>query len=168
MSPRNPAARIAHAAGRARHAVGDRVRDVTRDVRREVRRHAPRRGAKRTVLDTIRQIPAYLRLLAGLLVDRRVSVLDKLLVAAAVAYIVAPIDLIPDYLPFIGEVDDVFLLVTALQRLVANSGRRVLLDHWTGPRSELSDLNLQRVLQAAAFFLPMGIQRRLRRRVEEP
>src|SRR5438067_1817062 len=84
---------------------------------------------------------------------RSESILDKLLVAGAIAYIVAPIDLIPDYLPFIGEVDDVFLLVMALQRLVSNSGRRVLLDHWTGPRSELSDLNLQRVLQAAAFFL---------------
>ena len=163
MSPnRNPAARLARAAGkaagRARHAVGDTVRERTR----EVRRHRPRTGAKRTVLDTIRQIPAYLRLLGGLLVDRRVSLLDKLLVAAAIAYIVAPIDFIPDFVPFLGEVDDVFLLVMALQRLIENAGRRVLLDHWTGPRSELSDLSLHRVLNAATFFLPAGIQGKLR------
>ena len=171
MSPRNPAARIADAAGRyadrARHAVGDRVRDVKRDVQRGVRRSRPRTGAKRTVLDTIRQIPAYLRLLVGLLTDSRVSIVDKLLVAAAIAYIVAPIDFIPDVIPFLGEVDDVFLLVAALQRLVSNSGRRVLLDHWSGARSELTDLNLQRVLEAAAFFLPIGIQRRLRRVVRD-
>jgi len=175
VSPRNPAARIADAAGRyadrARHAVGDRVRDVSRDVtrgvKRDMRRSRPRTGAKRTVLDTIRQIPAYLRLLVGLLTDSRVSVVDKLLVGAAIAYIVAPVDLIPDFIPFFGEVDDVFLLVAALQRLVSNSGRRVLLDHWTGARSELTDLNLQRVLQAAAFFLPIGIQRRLRRVVRD-
>jgi uncharacterized membrane protein YkvA (DUF1232 family) len=166
VSHRNPAARFAdaaeRAAGRARHAVRDRVKDIRKDIRR------PRTGAKRTVLDIMRQIPAYLRLLGGLLTDRRVSVVDKLLVAAAIAYIVMPIDFIPDYLPFLGEVDDVFLLVTALQRLVSNAGRRVLYDHWSGPRSELSDLNLQRVLQAAAFFLPIGIQRKLRRVAREP
>jgi uncharacterized membrane protein YkvA (DUF1232 family) len=160
VSPhRTPVARLTKAAERTRRALDDKVRDL--------RRRRPRTGAKRTVLATIRQIPAYLRLLAGLLVDRRVSIVDKLIVAGAIAYIVAPVDLIPDYLPFIGEVDDVFLLVMALQRLVENAGRRVLLDHWTGPRSELSDLNLQRVLQAAAFFLPIGIQRKLRRMARE-
>jgi len=166
VSHRNPAARFAdaagRAAGRARHVVRDRVNDIRKDVRR------PRTGAKRTVLDVIRQIPAYLRLLGGLLTDRRVSIVDKLLVAAAIAYIVMPIDFIPDYLPFLGEVDDVFLLVTALQRLVSNAGRRVLFDHWSGSRAELSDLNLQRVLQSAAFFLPIGIQRKLRRVAREP
>jgi uncharacterized membrane protein YkvA (DUF1232 family) len=116
----------------------------------------------------IKQLPNYVRLLLGLLADRRVATVDKLLVAGAVAYIVMPLDLIPDFIPFLGEVDDVFLLVTALQRLISNTGRRVLLDHWSGPRSELSDLNLQRVLNAAAFFLPLGIQRRLRRVAREP
>ena len=43
-----------------------------------------------------------------------------------------PIDLIPDFIPFLGEVDDVFLLVLALQRLVANAGRPVLQAHWSG------------------------------------
>jgi uncharacterized membrane protein YkvA (DUF1232 family) len=123
----------------------------------------PRTGAKRSVLGTIQLIPSYLRLLGGLVVDRRVSIVDKLLVGAAIAYIVAPIDFIPDFVPFLGEVDDVFLLVMALQRLIENAGRRVLLDHWSGDRSELSDLNLQRVFSAAAFFLPIGIQRKLRR-----
>jgi uncharacterized membrane protein YkvA (DUF1232 family) len=159
-SHRKPISRLADAAGRAKDVVGERVRDTLHDV---AQRSKPRRGAKRTVIATIRQIPAYLRLLGGLMFDRRVSIVDKLLVAAAIAYIVAPIDLIPDVIPFIGEVDDVFLLVTALQRLVENAGRRVLLDHWVGDRRELSDLNLHRVASATAFFLPLGIQHRLRR-----
>ena len=75
---------------------------------------APRTGAKRTVMYYIKQLPAYLRLLGGLLTDRRVSTVDKLLVAGAIAYIAMPIDLIPDFIPFIGEVDDVFILVLAL------------------------------------------------------
>lgn len=122
----------------------------------------PRTGAKRTVLYYVRQLPAYIRLLGGLLVDKRVAMFDKLIVAGAVVYIVSPIDLIPDFIPFFGEIDDLFILVLALQHLVNNAGRRVLLDHWTGDPEDLADLNLKSALAAAAFFLPKRIRRRLR------
>jgi hypothetical protein len=66
--------------------------------------------------------------------------------------------------PLLKKADEVRLAkAIELQRLIENAGRRVLLDHWAGDRSELSDLNLQRVFSAAAFFLPIGIQRKLRR-----
>jgi uncharacterized membrane protein YkvA (DUF1232 family) len=123
---------------------------------------APRRGAKRTVIYYIKQLPAFVRLLGGLVTDKRVSMVDKLFVMGAIAYIVMPLDLIPDFIPFFGEIDDVFVLVLALQRLISNAGRTVLLDHWTGEPSDLADLNLKGVLAAAAFFLPKRIRRRLR------
>lgn len=123
---------------------------------------APRTGAKRTVLHYIRQLPNFLRLLFGLITDPRVATVDKLLVFGAIAYIITPIDLIPDFIPFIGEVDDVYLLVIALQRLISNAGRLVLLDHWGGEDADLADLNLRGALAAAAFFLPRRIRRRLR------
>ena len=122
----------------------------------------PRTGAKRTVMYYVKQFPAYLRLLGGLLADRRVAALDKLLVAGAIAYIVMPIDIIPDFIPFLGEVDDLYLLIFALQRLISNAGRNVLYAHWTGAIEDLKDLNLQAALSAAAFFLPRRIRRRLR------
>ena len=117
--------------------------------------------AKRTLLDTIRQIPAYLRLLGGLLIDRRVSAVDKALVAGAIAYVISPIDLIPDFIPFIGEVDDVFVMMLALQRLVSHAGRDVLLDHWHGDPDELDDLNVKEIIGAATLFLPGGIRTKL-------
>jgi uncharacterized membrane protein YkvA (DUF1232 family) len=104
----------------------------------------------------------YLRLLGGLLTDKRVPPLDKILVGAAVLYILMPLDLIPDFIPFLGEVDDVFLLVTAIQRLISNAGKRVVMDYWQGAASELDPANLRRVLTAAAFFLPRRMRRRLR------
>lgn len=122
----------------------------------------PRTGAKRTVIYYIRQLPRYLRLLGGLVTDRRVSMLDKLLVVGAMAYIVMPVDIIPDFIPFFGEVDDLYLLVLALQRLISNAGRRVVVDHWTGDPADLAELNLRHALTAAAFFLPKRIRRRLR------
>jgi len=123
---------------------------------------APRTGAKRTVMYYIRQLPQYVRLLGGLIADKRVSVVDKMLVAGAIAYIVMPIDLIPDFIPFFGEIDDVYILVIALQRLISNAGRLVLLDHWAGDPTDLADINLRGALAAAAFFLPKRIRRRLR------
>ena len=143
---------------------------ATRSAERATRRRAkesteapaPRTGAKRTVMYYIRQLPQYVRLLGGLITDPRVALVDKLFVFGAIAYIVMPLDLIPDFIPFFGEIDDVYLLVLALQRLVANAGRVVLLDHWAGEPTDLADLNLRGALAAAAFFLPKRIRRRLR------
>ncbi len=128
-------------------------------------RHAaerPRRGAKRTLMGTIAALPNYLRLFYGLFRDPRVAKIDKVLVGAAIAYVLLPTDLIPDFVPFLGQVDDVFLLVTALQRLVTHAGRRVVAEHWPGSPSEISEMNLERVVGAAAFFLPSRLRRRLR------
>ena len=123
---------------------------------------APRTGAKRTVIYYMKQLPAYLRLLGGLLLDRRVAAVDKLIVAGAMLYIAMPIDLIPDFIPFIGEVDDVFVLILALQRLISNAGRTVIMSHWSGAMEDLADINLREALAAAAFFLPKSIRKRLR------
>ena len=122
----------------------------------------PRTGAKRTVMGTMKELPNFLRLLGGLITDMRVSTTDKLLVAGAVAYILLPMDFIPDFIPFLGEVDDIFVLVLALQRLIANAGRAVVQDHWMGDPKQLGSLDLERTLAAAAFFLPRRLRRRLK------
>ena len=147
-------------AGRARSA-SRRTRPAPPPAEVEVET-GPRAGSKRTVSGVIRQIPMYLRLLGGLLTDRRVPPIDKILVGAAIVYILMPLDFIPDFIPFLGEVDDVFLLVTALQRLISNAGKRVVMDYWQGAASELDPVNLRKVVTAAAFFLPRRMRRRLR------
>jgi uncharacterized membrane protein YkvA (DUF1232 family) len=127
---------------------------------------APLRGAaigpKRTVLTTMKELPNFLRLIGGLLADVRVPTTDKLLVAGAIGYVLLPMDFVPDFIPFVGEIDDVFLLVLALQRLIANAPRAVVLQHWMGDPEQLRSLDLERVLVAAAFFLPRRVRRRLR------
>ena len=123
---------------------------------------APRTGAKQTVMNYVAELPRFLRLLWGLITDMRVAAVDKLLVAGAIAYIIAPIDWIPDFVPFLGEVDDVYLLILALQRLMQNAGPAVLLSHWTGDPADLRSFNLRKALMAATFFLPRRVRRRLR------
>ena len=121
---------------------------------------APR--ARGTIISTMKELPNFLRLLGGLMADKRVSNTDKLLVGGAIAYILLPMDFIPDYIPFLGEIDDLFVLVLALQRLIANAPRSVLEDHWMGDPAQLRSMDLERVLVAAAFFLPRRVRRRLR------
>jgi uncharacterized membrane protein YkvA (DUF1232 family) len=116
----------------------------------------------RTVMGTISEIPNFLRLLYGLITDGRVNAVDKLVVAGAIAYILLPVDVIPDFVPFLGEVDDVFLLILAIQRLISNAGRTVVQAYWPGDPSDLTDLNLEKILAACAFFLPRRMRRRLR------
>ncbi|HZK77333.1 MAG TPA: YkvA family protein [Gemmatimonadaceae bacterium] len=140
-------------------ASGRRARRLPSDVKVE---SVPRTGAKRTVMGTISELPNFLRLLYGLITDSRVNAVDKLVVAGAIAYILLPVDVIPDFIPFLGEVDDVFLLVLALQRLIANAGRTVLHDYWVGDPAELTDLNLEKILAACVFFLPRRMRRRLK------
>ena len=144
---------------RTTSATGRRPRSLPPEVQVD---SVPRTGAKRTVMGTIGELPNFLRLLYGLITDSRVNTVDKLVVAGAIAYILLPMDIIPDFIPFIGEVDDVFLLILALQRLIANAGRTVVLDYWPGDPAELSSLNLEKILAACAFFLPRRMRRRLR------
>lgn len=143
---------------RAAPASGRRPRRLPPDEVSE----RPRTGAKRTIMGTISEIPNFLRLLYGLLTDKRVSAIDKLVVAGAIAYIVLPLDIIPDFVPFLGEVDDVFLLILSIQRLITNAGRAVVSQHWIGDVSDLTAANLERILIACAFFLPRRMRRRIR------
>jgi uncharacterized membrane protein YkvA (DUF1232 family) len=126
-----------------------------------------RAGAARLLLRAIRLIPAYLRLMVGLLFDGRVSAIDKAFVVGALAYVVSPIGFISDMIPLVGELDDLFVLTLALQHLVSHADQDVLLHHWTGDPEELADLNVGRVLTAAALFLPRPVRAVLRRRVTE-
>lgn len=131
--------------------------------RKKSKVYGPRRGQKQTLLAAIKDLPNFLRLLYGLVFDSRVSPIDKVMVGGAIAYILLPLDLIPDVIPFMGQVDDMFLLVYSLRRLIDNAGRRVLHDHWMGSMDDLNDLRLEQILAAAAFFLPGRIKKRLRR-----
>lgn len=96
-----------------------------------------RRSARQVVRRLVRQIPRLIRLIARLLSDNRVAVLDKAIFAVVLAYIVAPIDLMPDFLVGIGFADDLYLLGLALNRLFASAGGRVLLENWDGDPADL-------------------------------
>jgi uncharacterized membrane protein YkvA (DUF1232 family) len=73
-------------------------------------------------------LPQFVRLYWRLFRDRRVSVLAKALLVLTIAYVVWPFDVIPDVLPFIGEVDDLALVLTGLWLFVRLCPPEVVLE----------------------------------------
>jgi|SRR5678815_2354283 uncharacterized membrane protein YkvA (DUF1232 family) len=65
------------------------------------------------VLDVVLHLPNFIRLYWRLLHDARVSIWPKAMLVAALAYVVLPFDLVPDVIPFVGEVDDVVIVLVA-------------------------------------------------------
>lgn len=82
-------------------------------------------------------IPNLLGLFRGLLRDPRVHWSDKLWLGFAVIWIASPIDLIPEFIPIAGPVDDAIVAALVLRRLLRRTDRSVLFDHWRGKPATL-------------------------------
>jgi uncharacterized membrane protein YkvA (DUF1232 family) len=104
---------------------------------------AGRRGDARAVAGFI---PDCLVLFRGLLGDARVPRSRKLLLVALVAYLAAPIDLIPDFIPVAGQLDDAILVAAVTRSLLRASGPDLIQEHWPGPQR-----SLQAVLDVAGW-----------------
>ncbi|MEP7343234.1 MAG: YkvA family protein [Acidobacteriota bacterium] len=109
-------------------------------------------------------IPDFLKLLGRLFRDSRVPTTEKALLVGSIIYVISPIDLIPDFIPFIGQVDDLYLVALVLLRLLARTDDDVLRQHWDG-RGDLSSI-VDKIVRAAQFVLPKRVQRILLGRIE--
>lgn len=88
--------------------------------------------AKSRMKNLLLFVPNLVRLLGSLLADRRVPKTEKLLIFGAIIYVISPIDLIPDFIPFIGQVDDVYLVALTVLRLINYTNESIVREHWRG------------------------------------
>lgn len=98
----------------------------SRRGRRPAQRHLP------AWQQLLRFLPDIARLLFDLARDPRVPLRAKIIAGAAALYLVNPIDVIPDVLPVIGQVDDVTAVIFALRSLFRSAGYEVMRDLWRG------------------------------------
>ena len=82
-------------------------------------------------------VPDCVVLLTRLLRDPRVPRRSKVLVAALLPYLALPFDLIPDFIPVAGQLDDAILVAFVLRRLVRRVGPELLRELWPGPEAGL-------------------------------
>jgi uncharacterized membrane protein YkvA (DUF1232 family) len=77
-------------------------------------------------------IPNMLVLFRGLLVDPRVPRRSKWWIWFAIVWFVSPIDLIPEFIPVVGPLDDAIVAALVLRHVLKRTDRQVLSDHWRG------------------------------------
>ncbi len=82
-------------------------------------------------------IPDCIVLFRRLLADPRVSGWRRAAVIALVAYLAMPIDLVPDFIPVAGQLDDAIVVALVLRVVLRAGGPELLREHWPGPDSSL-------------------------------
>ncbi len=120
------------------------------------------------VHDYLLLLPDLLALVIRLVRDPRIGLPLKAQLGAAVAYVVSPLDIIPDFLLPMGLVDDTVALVYILNRLariMGEAGDDVLREHWEGQGDIL--LALQGVLNTVDLVLNKSILKRLGRKFKD-
>ena len=85
-------------------------------------------------------IPDCVVLLRRLVGDERVPRRAKLLLGVLFAYLAVPFDLVPDFIPIAGQLDDVIIVAYVLRRVLRSGGPELLREHWPGPSVTLDAL----------------------------
>ena len=84
-----------------------------------------------------RMIPDCVVLMTRLARDPGLPRSTRWLIVGVVAYLALPIDIVPDILPVIGQLDDAILVAWALRRAVRSAGPQCVARHWPGPPESL-------------------------------
>ena len=109
-------------------------------------------------------VPNLVLLCGRLMVDPRVPAKERILVAGAVVYALMPFDFIPDLLPFVGQVDDAYLVALSLLRLATVTEPAVVREHWRGGGDVVELIGSTAMI--ASKLLPKRIRRVLTAHVE--
>jgi len=81
------------------------------------------------VLEVVLHLPSFIRLYWRLFRDPRVSVLPKALLVGALVYVALPFDLIPDFIPGIGQIDDLVIFLAAARWFIGWCPAEVVREH---------------------------------------
>jgi uncharacterized membrane protein YkvA (DUF1232 family) len=98
--------------------------------------------------------------------DERIPGRDKKVLLAMIALMISPIDLIPDWIPLFGLLDDLILLSIILDYFFTVLDSQILLSHY--PWGMKSFANLRKIARAMQFFVPRFVKKRLWKYVGSP
>ena len=116
-----------------------------------------KRQLKSRMKNLLMFLPNMVMLCARLMVDSRVPRVERALFAAAVIYAIIPFDFIPDMIPFVGQIDDLFLISLTVLRLIDRTDDTVVREHWRGGG------DIVQLAESAATIAPLLMPRRISR-----
>jgi len=120
-------------------------------------REMPKGELKSRMKNLLMFLPNMVILCARLMVDSRVPRVERALFAAAVIYAIIPFDFIPDMIPFVGQIDDLFLISLTLLRLIDRTDDTIVREHWRGGG------DIVQLAESAATIAPLLMPRRISR-----
>jgi uncharacterized membrane protein YkvA (DUF1232 family) len=106
-------------------------------------------------------VPRILKLLWKLARDPRVPARSKATLFLLTAYLASPVDLIPDFLPGIGQADDLIIAAFALDQMLNRIPEHIVKEHWDGDDNVLEVV--QEILDIATVFVPGWLKKRFSR-----
>jgi uncharacterized membrane protein YkvA (DUF1232 family) len=106
----------------------------------------------------VRRLPAYSKLAWRLVRDRRLSRGQRALVLGGVAYLVSPIDLIPGFIPLIGQMDDIAVTLWAIRAALRRLPPEIAAEHLgaTGLSDTILDEDLHRLGRSGRLLAASG------------
>jgi uncharacterized membrane protein YkvA (DUF1232 family) len=102
-------------------------------------------------VETAKQIPTYARLVWALARDPRVPMGQKAVLGGIAAYLAFPLDIIPDFIPVIGQMDDLAVLILGLDWFLRNAPPDVVEEHMA--KIAMHQDTLSRDLESAGSLL---------------
>ncbi len=109
--------------------------------------------------DLLLALPRLARMIASLLLDREVPRRAKLALAAVAVYLASPVDLIPDFIPFIGYLDDLLVAAIVIDGLLNYLDHGLLLRYWPGSAASLD--RAAAVARRLARWVPARLKARI-------
>jgi uncharacterized membrane protein YkvA (DUF1232 family) len=85
-------------------------------------------------------LPNLVGLFRALLRDPRIPRGSRVMVGFAIAWFVSPVDLVPEFVPVLGPLDDVVVAALVLRHVLRKAGRDVIAEHWSGDQATLGVL----------------------------
>lgn len=105
-----------------------------------------------TARDWAMALPDVGRLVWRVLRDKRVPVALRAALVGVGAYLVVPVDVIPDWIPLLGQLDDIVVVALGMRTLLRRVDQSVLLQHWPGHPDTLEKLlGVHAVMEDARF-----------------
>jgi uncharacterized membrane protein YkvA (DUF1232 family) len=115
------------------------------------------REGQTTMRELALLVPRIAKLLTRLLRDQRVGARNKATLLLATAYLLSPLDLIPDFVPGLGQLDDLVVAVLALDQMLNDVPEDVVREHWDGDDDILEVV--REVLRQSATYVPAPVKK---------
>ena len=107
-------------------------------------------------------LPNLVLLIGRLLTDPQVPTTTKVILGGLAVYLASPIDLLPDFIPFVGYLDDLVIVAVVLDGLFGSIERKILFTHWPGDPATLE--RTAKTAATIAAFVPPRLKAKLFRK----